>query len=214
MKFQVYELQLESKAFRLYDVIDVPSQLRIIYPQGDTPVILANADGYDFLESVLKIASVSMKENCIIRIKDNSPPVEKFHEWYPTSTEFHLDLIISNFQYTQASSKKVSQMIKMIKYKKYETIDITVPKVTYNHENWWNLRGALHVNKRKSCLMVSSNRLGFLYMAKEASYFHDIKDDEDEYFEHTHLFGFYQHKDMLDMRYYFEKTDLFSKEKS
>ncbi len=49
MKFTVYNLQLESKMYKFFDVIDVPKQLRVVYPQGDTPAILANAKGFDFL---------------------------------------------------------------------------------------------------------------------------------------------------------------------
>lgn len=52
MKFNVYELPLESKLYKLYDVIEVPVQLRVVYPQGKTPAIFANAEGFAFLESI------------------------------------------------------------------------------------------------------------------------------------------------------------------
>jgi hypothetical protein len=112
MKFTVCDLQMESKTYRLFDAIDVPGQLRVAYPQGDTPTILANAKGFDFLENIFKIASTSMKDNCLIRIKDNAKEVEKFHDWYPSSTEFHLDMIIYNYQYTQISSKNIMRLLK------------------------------------------------------------------------------------------------------
>lgn len=75
MKFTVYDLQMESKTYRLFDVIDVPRQLRVVYPQGDTPIVLANAMGY-FLENIFKIVSANMKDNCLIRVRDNAKEVE------------------------------------------------------------------------------------------------------------------------------------------
>ncbi len=204
MKFQVYELKLESKNYRFYDVIDVPNQLRVVYPQGSTPTILANASAFSFLESIFKIASVKMKDNSIIRIKDNSEKKERFHNWYPASSEYHMDLIISNYQYTQVSSKKISRLLKMLKYRTSKIIDISVPTISYNHELWWKLEGTLHVDKRSDYLTISSNGLGLLYMAKEASYYHDIDDDEEENFAHSHLFALCKHEDLLDMKYYYE----------
>ena len=204
MKFTVYNLQLESKMYRFFDVIDVPKQLRVVYPQGDTPAILANAKGFDFLEKIFKIASVSMKDNCLIRVKDNSKDVEEFHNWYPSSTEFHLDMIIYNYQYTQISSKKIMRLLKMLDYSKKKCINITVPNLTYNNNQWWKLEGTLNVGKRSRFLTISSNSYGFLYMANEASLYHDIEDDENERFAHSHLFALCKDEDLLDMHYYYE----------
>lgn len=205
MKFIVYDLQMESKTYRLFDALDVPNQLRVVYPQGDTPTILANATGFDYLESIFKISSDSMKDNCLIRIKDNSKEVEKFHDWYPSSAEFHLDMIIYNYQYTQISSKKIMRLLQMLKYSKKKRIDIPVPDINYNNK-WWKLKGALNVDKRSNFLAVSSSSDGFLYMADEASNYHDIEDNEEECFAHSHLFALCKYEDLLDMRYYYEKN--------
>jgi len=206
MKFTAYDLQIESNTYRLFDVIDVPRQLRVVYPQGDTPIILANAMGFDFLESIFKIVSASMKDNCLIRIKDNAKAVERFHDWYPSSAEFHLDMIIYNYQYTQISSKKIMRLLKMLDYSKKECVDIAVPDITYNNNKWWKLKGTLNVDKRSNFLTISSNSYGFLYMADEASSYHDIEDDEKEMFAHSHLFGLCKYEDLLDMRYYYEEN--------
>ncbi|HPT77241.1 MAG TPA: hypothetical protein PLL17_00920 [Defluviitaleaceae bacterium] len=206
MKFNVYELPLESKLYKLYDVIEVPVQLRVVYPQGKTPAIFANAEGFAFLESIFKIASVSMKENCLIRIKDNSKTVESFHAWYPDSTEFHLDLVIFNHQYTQISSKKIKRLLMMLDYCKKKIMNIRVPEVHYKNDNWWSLEGELHVNKRSNFLVISSNSNGYLYMADEADRFCNIEDNEEEYSAHSHLFALCKEEDLLDFRYYYEKS--------
>lgn len=206
MKFTIYDLQIDLKTYRLFDVIDVPRQFRVVYPQGDTPTVLANAMGFDFLENIFKIMSVSMKDNCLIRVKDNSKERERFHDWYPSSAEFHLDLIIYNYQYTQISSKKIKRLLKMLDYSKEKCIDIAVPSITYNNNQWWKLKGTLNVDKRSNFLTISSNCYGFLYMADEASNYHDIEDDKDELFAHSHLFGLCKNEDLLDMRYYYEEN--------
>lgn len=205
MKFIVYDLQIETQTYRLFDVVDVPKQLRVVYPQGYTPTILANAAGFDFLENIFKIVSVSLKDNCLIRVKDNSKDVERFHDWYPSSTEFHLDMIIYNFQHTQISSKKIMRLLKMLKYSKKRFVNIEVPDITYNNNEWWKLKGTLNVDKRGSFIAISSNSYGFLYIANEASHYHDFEDDENEVFAHTHLIGFCDKEDLLDMQYYYEK---------
>jgi len=205
MQFTFYDLQIESKIYKLFDVIDVPRQMRVVYPQGDTPTILANAMGFDFLGNIFKIASESIKDNFLIRVKDNAKEVEKFHGWYPSSTEFHLDMIIYNYQYTQLSSKKIMRLLKMLDYSKRKFIDIAVPDITYTDNKWWKLNGTLNVDKRSNFLTISSNSYGFLYMANEASRYHDIEDDENERFAHSHLFGLCKHEDLLDMRYYYER---------
>lgn len=205
MKFIVYDLNIESKHYRLFDVVNVPRQLRIVYPQGDTPAVLANATGFDFLEAIFKIASVKMKDNCIIIIKDNSKEVERFQDWYPSSAEFHLDMILFNHQYTQISSKKIMRLLEMLPYSKGKLIDISVPIISYDDSEWWKLEGTLNVDKRSKFLAVSTNSYGFTYMANQVSTFHDIKDDEEEHFEHTHLFAMCKEEDLLDMRYYYEK---------
>ncbi len=207
LKFEVYELQLENKKYRLYDALDVPTQLRVLYPEGNTPNILANSGGFRFLESIFKIISVSMKANSIIRIKDNSAKREKFYDWYENAAEYHNDLIIFNYQYTQIACKQVQRLLKMLRYKSGIIVDISVPAVSYDDKKWWKLEGTLHVDKRSNFLIVSSNSLGFLYMAEEASDFDNIVDDEDNYDAHSHLFGVCKNEDLLDFRYYFEKTE-------
>lgn len=204
MKFTVYDLQMGSKIYRFFDVIDVPRQLRVVYPQGNTPTILANAMGFDFLADIFKIVSASMKDNCLIRVKDNSKEVERFQAWYPSSTEFHLDMIIYNYHYTQISSKKVMRLLKMLDYSKKKCVDIAVPDITYDNNKWWKLKGTLNVDKRSNFLTISSNGYGFLYMADEAGRYHNMEDDEEELFAHSHLFGLCKHEDLLDMQYYYE----------
>lgn len=205
MKFEVYNLKMESKEYRVFDVIDVPKQLRVIYPQGSTPNIFANSTGFDFLNSIFKIVSVKMKSNCILRIKDNSKKIERFHKWYSDSTEFHLDMIIYNCNYTQISSKKIRRLLKMLEYTKKTVINIAVPNIDYSNDKWWELEGRLSVDKRANFLMISSTSYGFLYMSEEASRYHDIEDDENEFFEHSHLFALCKNEDLLDMRYYYER---------
>jgi hypothetical protein len=117
---------------------------------------------FDFLHDIFKIASAGIKDNCLIRIKDNAKKIEKFHEWYPQSTEFHLDMIIYNYYYTQISTNKIKRLLKILKYRKRQSVDIQIPDVVYDNK-WWKL--------------------------EEAGSFHDIADDEEEFFAHNHLFA-------------------------
>ncbi len=204
MKFKVYTLKLENRTYKLYDVINVPEQLRFVDCHGRTKVVLANATGFSFLAKLFKILAISMKENNIIRIKDQSKTYEKFHEWYENGS-FHKDLILFNYHKTQVSSKKIKRLLEMIKYRKSKIVEIRVAELEFDASHYWNLKGSLNVNGFKQLISVSSTRYGFLYMAYEASLYHDIEDDENEHFHHSHLSLMSKSEDKFDMKYYYEK---------
>lgn len=203
MKFEYSEVIIKSITYRIYELIDVPKQLRGLYSSNGNSCILANATGYKFLKELFLIVGSNKEDNSIFLIYDSSRDVEKFQEWY-IHAEFHKNIVLCNYARTKVSIKVLKRLLNMRKHLKTKKVELHLPEYNYDKIKGWNLDNVLSVKNYGKWIMLSSNYEGFCYMSREADSFLDIKDDPEEYFAHRHLFHLTKYEDKIDFRYFYQ----------
>lgn len=204
MKFTYRELVLKSKKYKIYEPIEVSKQLRAMFTPKDYSCILANAEGFKLLYDLFLIMAGSKNDNVIIAIYDVSKDYEDFQSWY-MGGEFHKNIVLTNFERTQISVKDFNRLLGMKKYVRSSNVQLQVPKVNFDRIVDWKLDNTLTVKNHGKWIMISSNMQGYMYMAREASYYLDMEDDPEETFSHSHLFFLSNLEDVLDMRYFYQE---------
>jgi len=204
MKFTYRELHLKSKKYKVYEAFDVPKQLRALSIPKDYSCILANADGFKLLHSLFLIIAGLKDENTIFIVYDHSEENETYQQWYPGG-EFHKNLMMFNFERTQVSVKDFNRLVGMLKYTKFTQVELNTPKYDFDKLPYWELDNSLTVKHQGKWIVLSSNYIGFTYMAREASHYHDLEDDPEDNFSHSHLDVLTKMVDVLDMKYFYQE---------
>lgn len=204
MKFKCSEMKIKSKLYKLYEVIEVPEQLRVIYSVNDRSSILGNAEAYDFLYKIFLIIGSHKEENSIFIVIDKSASDEKIIECY-AGAEFHKNMMLFNFKRTQLTVKTFNRILKMREYVKSNLVDLRLPSYEFEKIDPWELDNALIVKNHGKWLLLSSNYEGYTYMSREALSFTDIEDDPEEFFAHAHLDKLTKLEDKLDLKYFYQE---------
>lgn len=201
LKKKIYDKKIGE--VYVYEILDVPKQLRFADAARYQRVVLGNSDAFDFLRKVFILAARVKSEKLIIHIRDNSIHGERYEEWFKEGN-FYMDLVVSNFQFFVAKPKYIKRIIDKSKKVPGEKIELE-----YNDEElidipYWKIENTQHIKSHGKYMMFSSNKLGYLDLAYTATRLMGLEDLE------TYSCDFHIHLDdktATDFWYYYESHD-------
>lgn len=203
MKFVKKEVMLHNEKYKIYQAKDIPQQYRCINIPKSCTWILGNASAYKFIRDIALIVANPVYKNEIFLIEDKSKISEKLKKRY-NGAEGNQKVVMVNYAKTHLSRKKLKRLIAMCKYVKAEEVNINIPRYEYDTIPHWELDNKLSVKIQGKFTMLSTDNIGYLYIAREAEKFTDIEDDTQEYFAHGHLFHLTRDEDKVNLGYNFE----------
>ncbi len=197
----------------VYMPVHIPKQLRYMEAADYHRVILGNSEAFEFLRDIFLIVSEPIREPSIFYIPDNSEHVERFQEWFRNGT-FHMDFVLSNYHSFCSKPKNIKLIIQQTKRIDGETIDLSPQSVVPDKLPYWKLDGIMHFKSYSKYILCSTNRFGFLDLAREANSFVDYEDEETYMCEgHRHL-GYYRNEDRVQTDFWYYYQSLSEQEKT
>lgn len=184
----------------VYELLDVPMQLRFADAARYQRVILGNSNAFDYLRKVFILAASLNDEKSIIHIRDNSMHGERYEEWFQEGM-FHMDLVVSNYHIFTAKPKYIKRIVDKSKKVLGEELILEYKDMKLTDIPYWAFENTQQVKSYGKYMIFSSNKLGYLDLARSANRLIGLKDVE------TYMCDFHIHLDdntSTDFWYYYE----------
>jgi hypothetical protein len=195
---KVYDKKLGKVT--VYELTNVPNQLRSGDISWYQKVILGNSDAFEYLKRVFIIASSMKNKKTIIYIKEKSEINRRFDEWLKGGM-LHMDIVISNYNSFVAKPKHIKRIIDISKKVIGQEMELNDKDVELKDIPYWKIKNTQHVKSYGKYIMISSNELGYLDLAKDANRLVGLDNKE------TYMCDFHIHLDEnteTDFWYYYE----------
>lgn len=148
--------------------------------------IFGNGSGYTFLTAFFSVAS-ELRRNEILYLnteffRDNGF-VETFSE-----IEYKYDIVCTNYCETQLSRKDIEKALTTKAYS--EQIVNRSPTTDLHYPDSWKTERRLTVKLHKKIMFISTNKDGFISMAKGSSSMATYGDEYYDFLPHSHFDGY------------------------